>query len=547
MGLPSEDSALATIDAKSPPVATYAADVLIVDDEQAVRDSLTKTLRREGYKTYACADFDSAIQTLNQQMFPVSIVDINLPGTNGIALLSYIHGLQTNIQVIIITGDPTVATAREAIRLGAYDYISKPFRRSELLTVVGRALARYRVYREKQRLEKENLLYQQALEQLVEQRTGQLRESEEKYRVLFHRAIDAIFLLDVPMGTIRDLNLAALKLIGSPTENVTGKPFKRYIASQLDEVFQDIADGTKNEWHWDNLQLQQDNGEKCRVQLSIGAIDLQFQKILQVICRDITDKLALEEHHRQMEIELLSEKSLASIGLLASGIAHNINTPLMGIYGLSQLLKMRYPDQLEVDDVLAQAERINQIVRNLMWKSRQEQDKSAQELNISQLLREELKFLESDLDYKHNIVKNFSLSNDLPLIQGVYSDFSQSLMNIVRNALDAMWNQPSRNLRISTASRGEDIIVEIEDTGCGIAPDRLDAIFTPFFTTKPIMGEQAENEPTGTGLGLSIARRLLEPYGVRFEIDSTVGKGTKFILSIPTHRPDVPLKVESSE
>jgi len=222
---------------------------------------------------------------------------------------------------------------------------------------------------------------------------------------------------------------------------------------------------------------------------------------------------------------------------LASGIAHNINTPLMSIYGMAQLMKMKYPSQLELDDILAQVERVHQVVRNMMWKSRQEQDKSAQELDLSQLLCEELKFLEADLEYKHNVEKEFCLATDLPRIVGIYSDFSQAIMNIIRNALDAMWDRPVRKLRISTAPVGEDIAIEIEDTGCGIPPDKLDAIFTPFYTTKPLVGNQRTSEPTGTGLGLSIARRLLEPYGVRIHIESTVAVGTKFTLLVPIHQP----------
>lgn len=533
---------------EGPSTISDTTDVLIVDDEELVRESLSESLQREGYETFACADFDSAVRTLERRFFPVVIVDIILPGMDGIALLDHIRGLQPNIQVILITGGPTIATAREAIRLGAYDYISKPFRRSELLTSVERALARHRLLEEKSHLEKENLLYQEALEQLVERRTGQLRESEERYRVLFHRAIDAIFLLDLPASTIRDLNLAASKLIGLPGEEVIGLPFGRYIARQLNDVFADLASGKGDEWRLDNVQFHRASGDVRRVQLSIGAVEVHRQKILQVICRDITEALSLEEHQRQIEMELLSEQRLASIGLLASGMAHNINTPLMGIYGRAELMKVKYPDDAEIHDILVHVERLHQIIGNMMWKSRQDQDKSAQQLDLSQLLREELKFLEADLVYKHDVEKEFHLAQNLPSIVGVYSDFSQSIMNIVRNALDAMWDRESRKLRISTALVKDDIVIEIEDNGCGIPPDELDAIFTPFYTTKPLMGKQKKtNEPVGTGLGLSTARRLLEHYGVRFRVKSTLEKGTKFTLLVPVRQSHSPSKAKPSQ
>jgi PAS domain S-box-containing protein len=521
---------------QTPTIANDDAHVLIVDDEKSVCESIGETLGREGYKTCACSDFDSALRELKRQPYAVVILDIHLPGPNGITLLSHIRELQANVQAIMITGDPSVATARESIRLGACDYIAKPFRRTELLAVTERAMSRYRLLQEKSRLEMENALYQQALEQLIEQRSGQLRESEERYRVLFHRAIDAIFLVD-PLGrAIRDVNLAAEKLIGLPSGQIIGHSFEQYAGPQFSETFAEIAGGA-DEWRMDDLPFRRADGETRRVQLSAGSVELHGQKILQVICRDITEKLDLEEHHRQMEMELLSEQRLASIGLLASGIAHNINTPLMSIYGMAQIMKMKYPHQLEMDDILAQVERVHQMVRNMMWKSRQEQDKSEQELDLSQLLFEELKFLEVDLEYKHNVAKEFSLTADLPRVVGVYSDFSQALMNIIRNALDAMWDRPMRRLRISSALSRDDIVIEITDSGCGIPEDKLDEIFTPFYTTKPLIGSQKASEPTGTGLGLSIARRLLEPYGVRFQIESSVGVGTKFTLLVPIHQP----------
>jgi two-component system sporulation sensor kinase A len=533
---PSEKSA-----ATDPLPSEEKAKVLIVEDEESARDSISEVLQSKGYETLVCPDFDDAVGALKKQSFAVVVVDINLPGTNGLALLSHIRRLQTNTPCIMVTGDPSVATARESIRLGAYDYISKPLRRTDLLTAVERALSHHRLLEEKTRLEEENLLYQQALEQMIERRTGQLRESEERYHVLFHRAIDAILLLDFPGGTIRDLNMAASRLIGLPAEEIIGKPFAHFVPHELGEVFRDMAKGKEDEWHGDDLPFHRTNGEVRRVQLSVGSVDLEGQKVLQVICRDMTEKLAMEERQRQMEMELLSEQRLASIGLMASGIAHNISSPLMTIYGLAHLLKMRVPDLEEVDGILSQVDRVHQVVRNMMWKSRQEQEKSIQDLDISQLLREELRFLEADLDYKHNVEKEFSLDPNLPRIRGVYSDFSQALMNIVRNALDAMWDRPERKLRISTALAGEDIIIEIEDSGCGIPADKFEEIFTPFYTTKPLVGQQKhKSEPTGTGLGLSIARRLLEPYGVRIQIQSMVGAGTQFTLFVPTKQPPHP-------
>jgi two-component system, NtrC family, sensor kinase len=234
-----------------------------------------------------------------------------------------------------------------------------------------------------------------------------------------------------------------------------------------------------------------------------------------------------------MEEELRNEQRLAAIGLLASGIAHNINTPLMGIYGAAQLVKMKHPEFDDLDGIITQVERINAIIRNLMWKSRQEQETRLQEIDLNQLLQEELNFLEADLEFKHNVEKHFLFADNIPTILGRYSDFSQSLMNIVRNALDSMHELENKRLFITTAAWDGEIQISVRDTGCGIASENREKIFIPFYTTKPIVGHGIGEEPTGTGLGLSTVQKLLSPYGVRFEVTSEPQAGTTFTVHIP--------------
>ena len=131
------------------------------------------------------------------------------------------------------------------------------------------------------------------------------------------------------------------------------------------------------------------------------------------------------------------------------------------------------------------------------------------------------------------MAKNFEFADRVPSIMGRYSDFSQSIMNIVRNALDSMHGCTDKRLSVSTEVKDGDIRITVRDTGCGIRPENRDKIFMPFYTTKPIASQDHGSEPTGTGLGLSTVQRLLSPYGVRFVVDSDVGQGTTFTAAIP--------------
>ncbi len=143
---------------------------------------------------------------------------------------------------------------------------------------------------------------------------------------------------------------------------------------------------------------------------------------------------------------------------------------------------------------------------------------------------DELKFLEADLYYKHNIQKYYELSDSLPLIRGIYSDFSQSFINIIRNAIDAMLDSQEKELKIRSYHDHQNIYIEVTDTGCGIKEEDKPKIFEPYFSTKPIRANG--KEPVGTGLGLHMVKLLLEPYKANITFSSRPGQ-TTFTIAIP--------------
>jgi signal transduction histidine kinase len=168
------------------------------------------------------------------------------------------------------------------------------------------------------------------------------------------------------------------------------------------------------------------------------------------------------------------------------------------------------------------------------------------EINLNQLLVEELNFLNADLVFKHRIHKEYKFDPSLPIVRGVYSDFSQALLNIIKNALDAMYDVPNKRLSVKTetASAG-DVLIQVGDSGCGIPEEHLPQIFDPFFTTKPASVNRDEAQPTGTGLGLSSAYQLLKKYNARIEVDSKIGQGTTFNIYIPASATKIEMDVSS--
>lgn len=153
--------------------------VLLVDDERSIRLTMGEFLKRAGYSVLAAADYDSAAMIKTDDL-DVAVIDINLPGKNGIQLLQKIRSAEIYVPVIMITGEPNLSVLPEIVRAGAYDFIAKPITKNVLLSVVGRAAEKKRLTDEKRRLEEEIRRYAEELELRVAERTAELVETHKQ-------------------------------------------------------------------------------------------------------------------------------------------------------------------------------------------------------------------------------------------------------------------------------------------------------------------------------------------------------------------------------
>jgi hypothetical protein len=237
-----------------------------------------------------------------------------------------------------------------------------------------------------------------------------------------------------------------------------------------------------------------------------------------VIVEDISTRVQLEE---QLQI---SEK-MASLGLLAAGVAHEVNTPLTGISSYTQMLLQQAPADDPSTKVLEKIERQTfraaKIVNGLLNLARPAQVDSGP-CDINSVINDVLSLLEHQFRTGSIQVRK-ELAASAPFVQGVEHKLQQVFLNLLLNARDAMpkggW------LTIVTREDRDGAVVEIGDTGSGIAPELLSRIYDPFFTTKSI--------GKGTGLGLSITYGIVQEHGGTITCDSQVGQGTRFTIRLP--------------
>jgi signal transduction histidine kinase len=216
---------------------------------------------------------------------------------------------------------------------------------------------------------------------------------------------------------------------------------------------------------------------------------------------------------------------MASIGILAAGVAHEVNTPLTGIASYTQMLRAQVkPEDLRyplLEKIEKQAFRAAKIINNLLNFSRSG-GTEFERLDINKVVLEVLSLLEHQLD-KNSIKVLKELGEDLPAIRGSENRLQQVFFNLMLNARDAM---PSGGwLTLVTRADDDTIIVEVKDTGHGIRREDIKRIYDPFFTTKGI--------GRGTGLGLSVSYGIVQEHGGAIFVESSPGKGTVFQVALP--------------
>jgi two-component system NtrC family sensor kinase len=251
--------------------------------------------------------------------------------------------------------------------------------------------------------------------------------------------------------------------------------------------------------------------------------DGQGQTGALVVLEDVTARITLEEQLQQRE-------KLSSIGLLAAGVAHEVNTPLTGVSSYTQMLlgmlNENDPKHALLQKVRSQAERATNIVNNLLNFSRTGSATEFGEVNVARVLDDTLQLLEPQLRRSQiEIVRRYN--HEAPEAYANAGKLQQVFTNLILNARDAIPDGGRIIVSTGTAEDGS-LVAEISDTGIGIAPENVAKIYDPFYTTKGV-GQ-------GTGLGLAVSYGIVQEHAGRITVESTPGQGTTFRIILPTAR-----------
>jgi signal transduction histidine kinase len=335
-------------------------------------------------------------------------------------------------------------------------------------------------------------------------------------------------------GCVESWNNQIEKLTGIPREQALGRRLSDLFPAELCERFDELRDemGIHNLYKMtlapriEGLHLLSNgNGSappqrESIVNVAIAPlISKEFRQIGRlIIFDDVTDREDLERR-------LVQADKHSSIGLLAAGVAHEVNTPLAVISTYAQMLaKQVSGDDRQsrlLEKIAKQTFRASEIVNSLLNFSRTSPTEFA-EVDLNRIVRETAGLVEHQFQ-KTGIATRLSLAESLPLIRGNPGKLQQVFLNLFLNARDAM--PEGGSLSVRTWSEHGFAHLEIADTGQGIAPENLARIYDPFFTTK--------GARKGTGLGLSITYGIVQEHNGIIEVDSRTGQGTRFRLEFP--------------
>ena len=327
-------------------------------------------------------------------------------------------------------------------------------------------------------------------------------------------------------GRIIRCNSTFEQLIGLKREDVVGKVVEDIFDEGFVLNFENILG--KSRWHLTEIRnaykLHTYDAAGKSLILNVAVAPLRSVSNQQtgaiIVLENVSSRVKLEETLQQSE-------KLSSIGLLAAGVAHEVNTPLTGVSSYTQMLLGMIPEtdpkHALLQKMQRQTDRATNIVGNLLNFSRTGSSTEFVELDINKLLNDTLQLIEPQLRKSQiQIVKDYA--EDIPAVTGSGGKLQQVFTNLILNARDAMTGGGEITLK-TYAEEGRRVIVEVTDTGEGIPAENLTKVFDPFFTTKGV--------GNGTGLGLAVSYGIVQEHAGSIEARSENGNGTTFKLTFP--------------
>jgi PAS domain S-box-containing protein len=505
--------------------------LLMIEDSEDDAALLMRELRRAGYELMTkrvdtAGDLDEALNS----SWDLILCDYRMPNLDAPTALSVVSARQVQTPCIIVSGTVGEERAVNALRLGAKDFVLKS-NLSRLVSAVERELRDSEV----------------RIKHALAEQT--LRATEASFRAAFELIPDGI--LVCRDGRVIHANGPAAKMLAAVSQDeLQHSSFvELFLAADqpaVSERLRETLDST-TPVPFGELTMVRLDGRPIAVETTATSVHFDGQSAVLGVLRDVSAR-------RELIARTMQVDRMLAVGTLAAGVGHEINNPLAYVmanvaYATDEIsraqqqlekLSVREPTTgtvaaalSEVVGILAEVDegtrRIRDIARDLSTFARN--DEELRLIDLRAVADSALRMATPEIRQRARVVRHY---DEIPQVRASVSRLSQVLLNLVVNAAHAIPKgaHDTNEIGVNIRSEGGNVVVEIVDTGSGIAPEHRDRLFTPFFTTKPV-GQ-------GTGLGLAISRRIVRSLGGDIQLESAQGRGTTARVVLPAAREPTP-------
>ena len=491
------------------------AHILVVDDEMGIREGCKRALSDEGYAVDTAEDGRTGLNKAKDRDYDLILVDLMMPGMGGMELIKKIHHMDPEIITVVITGNATIETAVEATKLGAYDYLPKPFSPEALAAVVKRGLEKRILSLEAKKL------YADRAKRLLE-----LVNERSRLRTIIGCMADGVLVANLE-GRLVLWNASSVRMLKSKGFDIAGEPLEYYISNEpLISAIKEVLKSEDKDFSMVSREFPA-KGQEAILMANIAPVRDEDGKILGAVTvlRDIT---ALKEINK-----IKSQ--------FVSMVAHELRAPIAAIKGwLEVVLSGEAGGDAEqnkkwLQRAMDRSESLLAMVNDLLVINRMEAGKIAQKMEkvrIDVILNKIIEFFKPEAEM-HKVTLKAALPRELPPIQADVRDMEKLFTNLIGNAIK--YNRENGSVTIEGEVEGSFVRYDVKDTGIGISSEHLPRIFDDFFRAD----DERTKKISGTGLGLTIAKKIVDSHFGRIEVVSEPGKGCVFSVFLPLkHRKD---------
>lgn len=447
-------------------------EILVVDDDALMCGILAEVLRKEGYQPVVCNDPEDALNIAGTEGFGLVFVDINLPNMSGLDLAARLKEHTPEREVVFITGSGTIDSAVQAIKIGAYDYLRKPFSIADFSLCLKR-------YEERKTLKK------------------RIRQMERRYADLVQNVPLLIYSLrsDLQLDFV---NQACRQILGySPEEAISSPGWfverihpedRDRIVKLLHEMFQSGGLSFSAECRFIHKKGQPIDA----IIKSIPSYGEQgspdFERVEGILV-DITERVFFEK-------ALVQKEKLKTLGAISAEVAHEIRNPLVSIGGFARRLQMKYPDLAETDIIVRESERLEKIldrIKNYL----KPVEVFAEECSVNEIINDSLDLLSPEIE-QLSMECQLTLEPNLPLVVLDRDILSQVCINLIRNAIES--TKEGAILTIKSFQSANSVHIVFEHSSRMMRIKNREHVFLPF-------------DEGGESIGLPLCHRLIKNMG----------------------------------